>query len=164
MDKQYLLTLAAYHAWANEILQTALREVSDSAYKKDTGLFFSSIHGTLNHQLLAERIWMARLCATDFAFDGLDMEIESERNALREALDAQAAAWHAWIRDHDIDALRASFTYSNSAGDTFQNRVHLVLAHVFNHATHHRGQVSAAMTTLGHPAPVLDLIYYLRDR
>jgi uncharacterized damage-inducible protein DinB len=37
------------------------------------------------------------------------------------------------------------------------------LAHVFNHGTHHRGQISAALTAMGQPAPELDLVFLLQE-
>jgi uncharacterized damage-inducible protein DinB len=52
--------LAAYNGWANRRLYAAAAELPDEAYRADRGAFFKSVHGTLNHLLVADRIWMKR--------------------------------------------------------------------------------------------------------
>jgi len=160
---EHLLLLSRYHIWAYETLYTSLVPLDDEQYFSPCGLFFGSIHGTLNHLLVAERIWCGRITGEPYAVAGLDVEIEPARGALEHAIYEQGAYWAAWIaQEEDEDSLRRTLTYTNLAGTRFDNALVHVLLHVFNHGTHHRGQISAALTALGLPAPVLDLIQFLR--
>ncbi|MGR8921557.1 MAG: DinB family protein [Gammaproteobacteria bacterium] len=161
--KQQLTTLADYHVWACEILYGALLPVSDEQYRADCGLFFRSIHGTLNHLLLSDKLWFGRFSGEPFAAAGLDEELEPDRAALEDALYEQAARWRGWIEAQTDAALAGDMCYRNLAGVEYVNPTALTLMHVFNHATHHRGQVSAAITGFGHAAPAMDLIWYIRD-
>ena len=104
-----LLLMAGYHAWAFERLYAALVPLDDAAYRDDCGLFFRSIHGTLNHLLLADRVWFARFQGERYEVAGLDSELEGDRVLLEHALADQAPRWAAWIAAAD-DAMRASAT------------------------------------------------------
>lgn len=160
--KNHLLTLARYHVWAFETLFDAIRPVDDARYHGDSGLYFRSIHGTLNHLLLGDRVWFGRFIARPYKVGGLDEELESDRERLEDALCEQATCWERWIAERDAAELDGVLDYRNLSGNRFRDPVVPTLMHVFNHATHHRGQVSAAVTRLGFEAPVMDLIYYLR--
>ena len=160
--QQHLSLLARYHHWAFEQLHDALLPVDDVHYHAACGLFFGSIHRTLNHLLLADRVWFGRVTGVPFVVDALDTELEGERIALANALDEQSARWATWLSSEDDHTLARTLTYSNLAGATFDNPLVHVLLHVFNHGTHHRGQVSAALSRAGHATPVMDLIFYLR--
>ena len=62
--KPYFDLLAAYNAWANERIYEAASRLSDDEYRADRGVFFKSLHGTLNHLLVADRIWLRRFTGT----------------------------------------------------------------------------------------------------
>ena len=68
--------------------------------------------------------------------------------------------WRAWLAGQDDSGLLAPLEYRNQAGERFQRSHAEILAHLVNHGTHHRGQVTAAMSALGLETPVLDLLYY----
>ena len=53
--------LAAYNRWANARLYAAALALPEEAYRRPTGVFFGSLHGTLNHLLLTDRVWLKRL-------------------------------------------------------------------------------------------------------
>ena len=160
--KDQLLMLADYHVWSFEILYGALSPVSDSQYTADCGLFFGSIHRTLNHLLLADRVWFGRFVGRSYPVAGLDMQLESARGRLEQALYEQTQRWRAWTELQDQAVISGMLEYSNLAGTSFSNPLAATLLHVFNHGTHHRGQISAAITGFGHAAPEMDLIGYLR--
>ena len=160
--KQHLHLLAAYHAWTFEILYAALRPLDDTRYRADVGLFFRSIHRTLNHLLVADRVWLGRVLGAPLAVRGLDAELETERGALEQALYAHSARWAEWIETRTEAQLDGTLGYSNMSGTRFEQPLTSLLLHVFNHGTHHRGQISAAITACGLEAPEMDLIWYLR--
>jgi len=66
-------TFARYNQWANERVFSAIATLDDEAYRRDVGLFFGSIHRTLNHLLVADRIWMYRLTGKGPTYDKLDL-------------------------------------------------------------------------------------------
>jgi uncharacterized damage-inducible protein DinB len=160
--KEQLLTLADYHVWAFRVLDEALLPIADADYAADAGLFFGSIHATLNHLLLGDRVWFGRVTGEPYEVAGLDVELEAERTALSRALDVQARRWRPWLEGLDDATLAADLHYTNLSGTAFRNPLAMIVLHVFNHGTHHRGQISAAVTRAGHAAPEMDLIWYLR--
>lgn len=162
--RDYLLTLADYHRWANARLIQRLEPLSDEAYRADQGLFFQSIHRTLNHILLVDRLWFARFHERNLDIDSLGDELVSERSRLARELDRQAELWREFIEHRDNETLSGVLHYRDSRGNPHANKLCYLVTHVFNHGTHHRGQISAAMTRLGLEAPALDLPYFLRER
>lgn len=162
--RDYLLTLADYHRWANARLIQRLEPLNDEAYRADQGLFFHSIHRSLNHILLVDRLWFARFHERNLDIESLGDELVTERSRLARELDRQAELWREFLEHRDDASLRATLHYRDMRGNPYAEPLCLLVAHVFNHGTHHRGQISAAMTRLGLDAPVLDLPYFLRER
>lgn len=160
--KQHLQLLAAYHVWAFETLYAALLPLDDTRYHAACGLFFHSVHGTLNHLLVADSVWFGRAAGQPFTVSGLDAELETDREKLQQTLCARSACWQDWLQNKTAADLAAPLSYSNMSGLRFEQETATLLLHVFNHATHHRGQISAALTAYGLEAPAMDLIWYLR--
>ncbi len=159
----YFRTLAAYNRWANRRLYKACAEISDDDYYDDTGAFFGSIHHTLNHILVGDRLWMGRLQNVDAHIDTLDQVLYttfSDLFAARRAEDERIVAHMATVSDGD---LRGHLVYQSMAGADQETRLDLVLGHFFNHQTHHRGQVHDMLSRAGEDPPPLDLIYFSRD-
>lgn len=162
--KAHCLSLSHYHLWAFQKLYAALQKVSDDDYRADMGLFFRSVHGTLNHLLLADRVWHARFAGTAApAARALDEELVVDRAALEAATYAQCRAWREVIAGHPADAFGETLTYHNMAGVPCRTPFGKTLLHVFNHGTHHRGQISGVISRLGFPVPEMDYIYYIRE-
>lgn len=155
--------LAAYHGWANELLLTQTMAVSDEHYLAPNGLFFDSIHGTLNHLLLADRAWYGRFSGSPESFSSLAQEIEPDRNALVRRLLERHTLWQRLIESVPQNKMDGHLHYRTTAGDPAKTPWIGTLIHVFNHATHHRGQISAVLTRLDYACPELDLIYFLRQ-
>ncbi len=160
--KSLLLRVARYHHWATERVLKAVEPIPDDARKADAGLYFRSIHGTLNHVLLVDRLWRARLLRTPYTVRRLDDELESDFAALDQLLRRETAAWEALVDSFPDDELGAPFTYSMLSGKPSAIRLCDALMHVFNHGTHHRGQISAVVTRLGFPTPETDLVDLVR--
>lgn len=159
--KRYFLTLARYHRWAHGVLMRCVDLVGDEDYDRDLGLFFGSIHRTLNHILLVDRLWYGRFIGDPPAFRGLDETLIDEREPLADALDEQAQIIAHYVEEFPEARFEGNLRYTDSGGMDRELPFAPLLAHVFNHGTHHRGQISAAITRLGHPAPEMDLPYYL---
>lgn len=161
--KQHFDTLASYNSWANRQLYDAVALLPDALYRADRSAFFGSLHGTLNHVLVGDRAWLARLTGEAGGPSQLDEILYEDFGALRSAREAEDARIERYLSRLDGPHLMADFTYANLSGDQFTQPLFLILAHFFNHQTHHRGQAHTLLTQLGREAPPLDLIYFLRE-
>lgn len=154
---------AGYNAWANARLFAAVAELSDADYRADRGVFFKSVHGTLNHLLVTDRIWLKRCSDLGDAPDRLDailFEAFADLKAAREQEDRNILSYIAGL---DAAALAGTIRYRRaSTPEMFEQDLAPVLAHWFNHQTHHRGQAHAMLTGLTGVAPELDLLFYQR--
>ena len=156
---------ARYQVWVTHRLLEAVSRVSDSDYRRDVGLFFKSIHGTMNHMLVAEHLlWYARFAKGASPVLALDAEVEPHRERLAQALKGGAKVWEPLITSWPAERFDGRLAYTNMRGQAMSLPFAITLAHVFNHGTHHRGQISAALTQLGQPAPELDLVYFLQQQ
>jgi uncharacterized damage-inducible protein DinB len=160
----HFVQLARYNVWATERLLEALEPVSELDYRRDLRLFFKSIHGTLNHLLVGEHLlWQRRFARGESPKVALDMEVEPERDRLGQALKGGAKTWEPLISGWPAERFEGRLQYTNMRGQAMSLPFAATLAHVFNHGTHHRGQITAALTALGQPAPELDLVYFLQQ-
>ena len=156
--------LARYNVWATARLLGAVAAVPDAAYRHDVGLFFRSIHGTLNHLLVGEHLlWFVRFAEGRSPTVALDAEVEPDRAQLDARLREGAARWAPLIASFSPDRWDGTLDYTTMRGTAASLPFAATLAHVFNHGTHHRGQITAALTALGHPSPELDLVYFLQN-
>ncbi|MGB8816801.1 MAG: DinB family protein [Rhizobiaceae bacterium] len=163
--KSHFTMFAAYNAWANSVLYAAAAKLPDEDYRLDRGAPFKSLHGTLNHILVADRIWMKRFTGDGDAPAKLDTILYDDRALLGIAREAEDARVTAWINDLRPEAFTGRFTYTTVTDlRTISQRLAPALAHFFNHQTHHRGQASAILTAFGEEAPQMDLIYFQRSK
>ncbi|MCG3202626.1 MAG: hypothetical protein NFCOHLIN_02511 [Gammaproteobacteria bacterium] len=152
--------LASYNQWMNQRLYAVCAELGDAERRQDRGAFFESIHGTLNHLLLGDRVWLSRLQGTQFRPRGLDEELYVDFDELRrerERTDGDIIGWAASLTD---EALAGQLRYTsivNPAPRTCEMWV--AVAQFFNHQTHHRGQVTALLSQCGKDYGVTDLIW-----
>ncbi|WP_411035221.1 DinB family protein [Shinella sp. BYT-45] len=155
---------AAYNAWANRVLYEEVGKLDDAAYRRDLGAFFGSLHGTLNHLLAADRIWMRRFTGEGDAPVSLDAILHEDFASLRAARQAEDARMAAFIDSLTEERIRGDFTYSPlTRPAAVTHSLGTALTHVFNHQTHHRGQCHAMLTALGGPSVTLDLIHFARN-
>lgn len=162
--RDQLRLLARYNLWATRELLRHVDALPDADYRRDAGLFFKSVHGTLNHLLLAEHeIWYRRFAEGGATATALDTELEADRHALHERLVEGALAWLPLLEVWPESRLLGALEYRRTNGDPVTLPFAATLIHVFNHGTHHRGQVTAALTAMGWPCPELDLVRMLQQ-
>lgn len=155
---------ARYNAWATRRLLDAVAQVPEDDYRRDAGLFFRSIHGTLNHLLVGEHLlWFRRFAEGVSPRLALDEEAEADRARLAARLQEGAARWQPLIDGWPAERFDGTLDYTTTNGVAVSLPFSATLAHVFNHGTHHRGQITAALTALGQPCPVIDLVYMLQE-
>lgn len=161
--KQHFEMFAAYNAWANAKLIDAAGELPPEELDRNVGAFFGSLLGTLNHLLVADRIWMKRFTGEGEAPAALDAILFPALPDLARARTAEDARIIAWVARLGAGDLAGRFTYMTVTDmRTVSQRLAPALAHFFNHQTHHRGQMHTILTMLGRSAPSLDLIYFQR--
>lgn len=160
--KQQLAQMARYHAWATERLLKSVASIPQEFYSQPCGLFFGSIHGTLNHLLLTDsEIWYPRFTQTRVTGLSLDAELESDRALLASRLIAATARWRGYVESLDEIKLAGDLRYTMTTGQDRVLPIPGALLHVFNHATHHRGQITAAISILGFEYEPLDLPFLI---
>lgn len=161
--RRHFQMFAHYNRWANGRVYDACGELSDEEYRAERGAFFGSAHRTLNHLLATDRIWMKRITGDGDAPSTLDAVLFEDFGALREARTEEDQRLIDFINGLGDEQISRSFTYTPISNPvTITQPLGSILAHVFNHQTHHRGQVHSILTSLGKPSLVLDLIYFLR--
>ncbi|MDE2368886.1 MAG: DinB family protein [Burkholderiales bacterium] len=162
--REQLQTMARYNLWATRRLCAAVDDLPEADYRRDAGLHFKSIHGTLNHLLVGEHeLWFRRFVEGATPPVALDAELEPGRARLRERLLDGALAWLPLIEVWPEERLHGTLQYRSVSGREHQLPFSATLLHVFNHGTHHRGQITAALTAMGRPAPEIDLVYMLQE-
>lgn len=155
--------MAAYNRWANERLYEAAGKLPPEAFAAPRSGFFPSLLKTLNHILVGDTVWMGRLDATGSSIKSLDQILYTEFSALRTARAAMDERIVAYVEALAPARLEEDLVYRTVAGDPMSTQVAQVLAHFFNHQTHHRGQAHAMLSSTEVAPPSLDLLYFLRD-
>src|SRR5258706_2323809 len=153
-------TMPRYNAWMNGRLYELCAQLPDSERKKDAGAFFKSIHGTLNHRLLGDRIWLGRFIGQPFAAPSLAQELYadfSELRAQRAATDAAISTWVSTLKEEDLSG---TLTFMSIVNPTQrQYPLAFAVAHFFNHQTHHRGQLTTLLSQRGIDPGITDLLW-----
>ena len=161
----HLRTMATYNAWANRRLYAAAATLPDAAYRQPAGAYFGSLHGTLNHLLATDRIWLRRLTGNGEAPSRLDAVLFEQFGALRAAREAEDARLEAYVGGLSAADFSADFEYATTSGRPQRQPRWEALVHLFNHQTHHRGQAHAILTRLGvAEPPPLDLLIMQREQ
>jgi uncharacterized damage-inducible protein DinB len=163
--KAHFEMFGRYNAWANERLYNAAAQLSDPDYRADRGAFFKSVHGTLNHLLVADRIWMHRFTGTEPTGATLDAILYDDFASLRAARrneDIRIIRLVESLSAADLDGRIRYRTITNP--QNIEQQLAPALDHFFNHQTHHRGQAHALLTAIAGDAPSFDLILFQRER
>jgi uncharacterized damage-inducible protein DinB len=166
---EWVRSLARYNRWMNDKLYALAATLSDDVRKRDSGAFFKSIHGTFNHLLVADRIWLARLtgvpAAEGFLGPGirsLDQELYADFDELRRERTRTDDALSAWVAELTEERLGGPLVFMRH-GARLESPYWWAVAQVFNHQTHHRGQITTLFSQQGHDPGATDLLAMLRE-
>ena len=163
MNSSYFHRFGRYNAWANRRLYEACAALSAPDYRANRPSFFGSIHATLNHILVGDRVWMGRLEGVPSGIERLDQILYDEFTHLKAARESEDARILRFVSRLGEEAIAGTLRYRNMAGEAQETPLPWVLAHFFNHQTHHRGQVHGMLSGTPVAPPPLDLIYFLRQ-
>lgn len=164
--------LARYNRWMNQRLYAACEPLGDEERKRERGAFFGSIHHTLTHLLLADRLWLHRFASQQTRFAALDAATLAlppgvdyvstsaypDWAELRQARDTLDEVIERWLAEMKADFLCSTMLYANTKGVQRAHPVWQAMTHFFNHQTHHRGQATTLLTQAGVDVGVTDLI------
>lgn len=168
MQLTSLRELSHYNRWQNRKLFALLTDVDDMQRQANRGLFFESIHGTLNHLLLADLIWMSRFTQTPptFQVTSLAQILHEDFNDLQQARSELDNNIIQYIQQLDETSLQGDLTYTPSTSTNKEARslpLRRCLVHFFNHQTHHRGQISAVVNQLGLDIGITDFAFMPKE-
>ena len=163
--------LSRYNRWMNQRLYAACEALTDAERKQERGAFFSSVHHTLTHLVMADKMWLQRFAAQGSVFaelpaallampEGADYssDLHPDWQDLRQTRDALDAAVELWLADMSPDFLLSTMRYANTKGVQRAHPAWQAMTHFFNHQTHHRGQVTTLLAQAGVDMGVTDLI------
>ena len=156
MADRYYSTFARYNAWANTRLYEACAKLPESEYLKPRASFFGSIHATLNHLMVGDRIWLGRIEGRPEKL-ALNQILYGDFTALQVARVAEDDRLVRVVEGLDPTRLDQPLDYLNTRGERFRTPLRIVLDHLFNHQTHHRGQAHALITAAGEKTDDTDL-------
>lgn len=152
--------MAQYNQWMNQKLYAICAEMPDAKKNEDLGAFFKSVHGTLHHILIGDRIWLGRFTQQPFTAK-LDQILYPEFDQLRQERELTDEIILSWVQQLSSQWLEAPFTYTTTTTPTktVTRPAWLLVTHFFNHQTHHRGQLTTLLNQLGYDLGVTDLPY-----
>jgi len=163
IDKGYVLTMARYNAWQNRQIIDIVKVMDEADLRGDQGAFFGSILATLSHILWGDTLWMSRWCS-DIVAPQRNFEDWADYTgtlgnweAQRFAMDGRIRIWAETLSNLDLTG-ELVWTYT-ATGQEMRQPMGMCIAHMFNHQTHHRGQVHAMLTAQGRTAPTTDIVF-----
>jgi uncharacterized damage-inducible protein DinB len=157
---EYARTMARYNRWMNGRLYECCARLTEAERKRDVGAFFKSIHGTLNHLLLADRVWLGRFVGPVFVPGSLADELYADFGELTRERAKTDDAIDAWVETLTDAKLRGELVYTSIVNPA-PRRIAMALAvmHFFNHQTHHRGQLTTLLMQQGIDPGATDLMW-----
>ena len=141
--------LARYNRWMNTRLYACAARLDDEQRRRDRGAFFKSIHGTLNHLLVGDHLWMGRFEGLPFDWQGHDQELYSNFEQMRDARTAMDERITAFVDRLIPDWITHAFDYARLSGARVRVHGYAALTHFFNHQTHHRARAGTLLEQAG---------------
>ena len=164
MMRAHLCRMARYNRWANGRLYAAVEDLRREAYLEARPAFFGSIHGTLNHILVGDRLWLSRIEERAVPHLKLDARPFADLASLTDARRVEDERMIRLADSCDDAVIDRPIRYRmvTRPGEA-ESPLYLCWLHLFNHQTHHRGQIHDQLSQTDVPPPSLDLIYYLQE-
>ncbi|WP_042704670.1 DinB family protein [Azospirillum sp. B506] len=159
--KPHFETLARYNRWANGRLYEVAAQLSDAQYREDRGAFFGSLRGTLNHILVADRLWLERIEGAGPKPSSLDEILHDDFASLRTAREAEDERILRVLAETPAERFGSILAYRSTEGMPYELPFSQIVTHIFNHQTHHRGQAHTLLSQFGLAAPSIDFVYFV---
>ena len=158
ITREYCELMAQYNRWMNGRLYALCAAMLDGERKRDRGAFFGSIHGTLNHLLWADRMWLGRLAGPACTCPAFGADMFANFDELEREREVSDQAMLKWAGGVSAEWLALPLEYA-SVVDGKVRRLPRAIAvvHMYNHGTHHRGQLTTLLKQAGIDPGVTDL-------
>ncbi|MEO1733490.1 MAG: DinB family protein [Pseudomonadota bacterium] len=166
ISRDYCVMMSRYNAWQNQQMLQALETLPVADLQSDRGAFFGSLLGTANHLLWGDLMWMSRFDGGPKPAGGIPESPElhptlASWSEERFRTDGRIRLWAETLGSVELNG--ELNWYSGALGEHVSRPMALCVAHMFNHQTHHRGQIHAMLTAAGVAAPVSDLFVLPED-
>jgi len=160
-DRRHFAYLARYNRGANDQLISHLASLPAAELSKPRGSYFGSMQGILDHVITGDINWLRRfrelfpadealvrprLSPPGHAWTVFEFPLFEEYRRERSAVDA---IFEDWVAAADTSRFGEVLSYADSHGTPKRYIFREALDHVFNHQTHHRGQISQLLDELG---------------
>jgi uncharacterized damage-inducible protein DinB len=155
----YFIQLYKYNYWANQLTLKSAETLSPDQFFQPQGHGWDSVQRTLVHMMNAEWIWLQRWQG-DSPREWLPFDDFPTVAAIRAHWADIQREISIFVADQTAESLQKIVAYTNTAGQACQAPLWLLLAHLVNHGTHHRSELSAIFTALGVPHRENDLYYH----
>lgn len=170
-----LALIAQYNKWMNKKIYHLCTDIDQDNLTKNLGAFFGSILGTLNHILVADIIWLKRfanhphnypsldyirnipspLALNQILYDNFDkLEVE------RQIIDNLIIQFCLELQEQNLDAF---LDYQDTKGNFYKRKLGFLIQHLFNHQTHHRGQITTLLSQLNIDIGTTDFLFLIPD-
>jgi len=150
--------LANFNTWANTKIFSACKELDEAGYKKNRKAFFSSIHGTLNHLLVVDRAYISRIEGKDHGLKDLDQILFESLRQLEEARIKEDKRLVDLVNNLSKESIHKEITYKGFETGNTTYTINMILLTLFNHQTHHRGQIHNMLSQADIKPPQIDII------
>lgn len=158
MTPDYCRLMARYNRWMNERLYALCGGMTEAERKLDRGAFFGSIHGTLNHLLWGDRMWLGRFIGEACMHPAFGADMFPHFEPLQRERAATDRSLLEWAANVSAEALACPLQYTSQVdGKTRCLPAGVAAVHMFNHGIHHRGQLTTLLTQAGIDPGVTDL-------
>ncbi len=157
-EGRYPLLMAQYNRWMNHRFYEICAGLSEEERRRDRGAFFKSLHLTLNHLMYGDATWLGRFVGQPFTGGKIGQELYTDFNAMRAAREVLDARILEWATHVDEAWLNAPFTFTSGVdGKVRTMPAWTLVTQMFNHQTHHRGQISTLFMQMGIDPGVTDV-------
>ena len=175
MQKANFQLLSQYNRWMNERIFSACTELAEVELKRDRGAYFGSVFGTLNHIMIGDIVWLKRFALSPHGFpslasinampipESLDAILHSSLESLSAARQSMDAEIIGFCDEVSSEQLSEPLSYKNFAGQSYTDPLGILVQHLFNHQTHHRGQITTLLSQAGIDVGATDLMVCVRE-
>ena len=149
--KDYFIRLLHYDRYANLRILAALVETEDHIKAEQL----------LAHLLTAQRVWLGRCIDKPTHITTLWPDWKAD--TFEQKINENHQQWLTYLESLNEDNFEQSVQYKNLQGDPFETKLTDILAHLFNHGTHHRAQAGQHLKLAGTDLPNTDYILFARQ-
>jgi uncharacterized damage-inducible protein DinB len=154
--------LANFNIWANMKIISSCKELDDVEYKKERKAFFSSIHGTLNHLLIVDRAYISRIEGIDHGLKSLGQILYENLYQLEKARIKEDKRLIDLVNNLSEESILKEITYQGFDSGKHTYMINLILISLFNHQTHHRGQIHNMLSQADIKPPQIDVPDFIK--